>query len=262
MIAYLRSIGARHGVKSNFAELIAAAAAGDTDEVLALIADGLSPNGGDYDKRTPLHLAVGEAHAKVVDVLLAAGAEVNAVDRWNNTPIDDALRLPSDRGEPIVAALKAYGAVDRKMPRLSPIPAAKPVAKLEDEGTGSAGSAGTGSKARRFSVLRRDASMSSGQGSLEVCWDDIELKDRLGGGSFGDVFRANWKQTPVAAKSLKKLATDQERKLALADFEIEATILKNLVRVLLAGPLPDRAREGARATAGCWRPIYAPHPPT
>ena len=104
--------------------------------------------------------------------------------------------------------------------------------------------------------------MSSGQGSLEVCWDDIELKDRLGGGSFGDVFRANWKQTPVAAKSLKKLATDQERKLALADFEIEATILKNLVRVLLAGPLPDRAREGARATAGCWRPIYAPHPPT
>ena len=76
---------------------------------------------------------------------------------------------------------------------------------------------------------------SSAQGPLEVSWNDIELKDRLGGGSFGDVFRANWKQTPVAAKSLKKLATDQERKLALADFQLEATILKNLVGAIGKG---------------------------
>lgn len=53
-VAYLRSIGARHGVRSNLAELIAAAAAGDEVEVRALLDDGTSPDGGDYDKRTPV----------------------------------------------------------------------------------------------------------------------------------------------------------------------------------------------------------------
>ena len=35
-------------------------------------------------------------------------------------------------------------------------------------------------------------------------------------------------QTPVAAKSLKRLATDRDRQLALADFQIEAKLLANL----------------------------------
>ena len=63
MVFYLRSVGARHGARSNTHELIASAAAGDDAEVLALLDDGCSPNGSDYDKRTPLHLAVGEALA-------------------------------------------------------------------------------------------------------------------------------------------------------------------------------------------------------
>ena len=68
---------------------------------------------------------------------------------------------------------------------------------------------------------------------LEVHWSDIELLDRLGGGSFGDVYRASWKQTPVAAKSLKKLATDRERALALADFEVPPLAnLKPYVKML------------------------------
>ena len=37
---------------------------------------------------------------------------------------------------------------------------------------------------------------------LVVDWKEIELLDRIGGGSFGDVYRANWKSTPVAAKCL------------------------------------------------------------
>ena len=63
---------------------------------------------------------------------------------------------------------------------------------------------------------------------MEVCWDDIQLLDRLGGGSFGDVYRAMWKQTPVAAKSLKRLTTDHERNIALTDFQVEYSILQNL----------------------------------
>ena len=50
MVVYLRSIGARTGVRDNLAELTAAAAAGDEVEVRALLDDGTSPNGGDYDK--------------------------------------------------------------------------------------------------------------------------------------------------------------------------------------------------------------------
>ena len=55
MVTYLRSIGARCGVRSNLGELIAAAAAGDEVEVRALLDDGTSPNGCDYDKRTPVN---------------------------------------------------------------------------------------------------------------------------------------------------------------------------------------------------------------
>lgn len=46
----------------------------------------------DYDGRTCLHVASGLGHMKVVEFLIAHGANVNARDRFGGTPRDDAVR--------------------------------------------------------------------------------------------------------------------------------------------------------------------------
>lgn len=46
----------------------------------------------DYDKRTPLHLAASEGVVKLTQWLLENGAEVNALDRFNRTPLEEACR--------------------------------------------------------------------------------------------------------------------------------------------------------------------------
>jgi glutaminase len=51
---------------------------------------GLDINTGDYDKRTPLHLASAAGHIDIVRYLVEQGAEVNPRDRWGATPLNDA----------------------------------------------------------------------------------------------------------------------------------------------------------------------------
>eukprot|EP00894_Picocystis_sp_ML_P002705 jgi/Pico_ML_1/53222/g3802.t1 len=46
----------------------------------------------DYDRRTLLHLAAAEGKAEIVDMLLRRGADPNARDAWNRTPVEDAYR--------------------------------------------------------------------------------------------------------------------------------------------------------------------------
>lgn len=49
---------------------------------------------GDYDARTALHLACSEGHFPVVQFLIENGffKDIMVRDRWNNTPLDDAVR--------------------------------------------------------------------------------------------------------------------------------------------------------------------------
>ena len=45
---------------------------------------------GDYDFRTPLHLAACAGSVEAAVVLLDHGADPNARDRWDRTPLHDA----------------------------------------------------------------------------------------------------------------------------------------------------------------------------
>lgn len=69
-----------------------AASQGDLDEIKRLLAFGVNVNDYDYDKRSALHLAVAEGHTGVVEYLVRKGANVNAKDRFGNTPLSDAKK--------------------------------------------------------------------------------------------------------------------------------------------------------------------------
>jgi ankyrin repeat protein len=69
-----------------------AASAGDLDTLKLILEHGVDPNCGDYDSRTPLHLAAAEGQDKAVQYLIAKGADVNYKDRWGATPLQDAVQ--------------------------------------------------------------------------------------------------------------------------------------------------------------------------
>lgn len=47
-------------------------------------------NRGDYDKRTPMHLAAINGYLEIVEYLVENGCDVNPKDRWGSTPLNDA----------------------------------------------------------------------------------------------------------------------------------------------------------------------------
>ncbi|KAF3844838.1 hypothetical protein F7725_008001 [Dissostichus mawsoni] len=62
---------------------------------------------GDYDGRTPLHIAACEGHLKLVKYLLSHGATVYAKDRYGDTPLCNAVRF---RQKEVVKLLRKTGA--------------------------------------------------------------------------------------------------------------------------------------------------------
>ncbi|XP_039994041.1 60 kDa lysophospholipase isoform X2 [Xiphias gladius] len=85
----------------------AASKIGDIDALEALKEMGSNLCLGDYDGRTPLHIAACEGHLDLVQYLLGHGATVYAKDRYGDTPLCNAVRF---RHKEIVNLLRKTGA--------------------------------------------------------------------------------------------------------------------------------------------------------
>uniref|UniRef100_A0A8C6VVX1 asparaginase n=1 Tax=Nothobranchius furzeri TaxID=105023 RepID=A0A8C6VVX1_NOTFU len=85
----------------------AAAKIGDIDALEALKEMGSNLCLGDFDGRTPLHVAACEGHFRAVEYLLGHGASVHAKDRYGDTPLCNAVRF---RQKDVVKLLRKTGA--------------------------------------------------------------------------------------------------------------------------------------------------------
>mmetsp|Transcript_11744 Transcript_11744/g.32713 ORF Transcript_11744/g.32713 Transcript_11744/m.32713 type:complete len:105 (+) Transcript_11744:128-442(+) len=64
-----------------------AACEGDNAVIKRLLAEGVSVNLSDYDRRTALHIAAAEGNLSTVELLISARADVTMTDRWGHTPM-------------------------------------------------------------------------------------------------------------------------------------------------------------------------------
>lgn len=76
-------------------QLCYAAARGDTQFIKTQLIRGVDVNSTDYDKRTPLHLAVCEGQLEAVKYLVLHGADLLAKDRWDRCPLDEVEQSPN-----------------------------------------------------------------------------------------------------------------------------------------------------------------------
>ena len=73
--------------------MCAAAWDGNLDLIRVLAENKVDVGVGDYDGRTPLHLAACAGHTSVIEFLLRQpSVVVNSVDRFGGTPLEDAIR--------------------------------------------------------------------------------------------------------------------------------------------------------------------------
>ncbi|KAK1289913.1 Serine/threonine-protein kinase HT1 [Acorus calamus] len=148
----------------------------------------------DYDSRTPLHVASLHGWIDVAKCLLDYGADVNAQDRWKNTPLADA---EGAKKHSMIELLKSYGGLSfgQTGSHFEPKPVPPPLpSKCEWE--------------------------------IDPSELDFSTSMIIGKGSFGEILRANWRGTPVAVKRILPSLSDD--RLVIQDFRHEVKLLVKL----------------------------------
>lgn len=85
------------------------ASIGELDEMRHLIeTDGCDPNLCNYDRRTAMHIAACEGHIHVVRYLVERNATINVKDRFDRTPLDEAIR---NNHNDVADFLRSMGAI-------------------------------------------------------------------------------------------------------------------------------------------------------
>ncbi|KAJ3673386.1 hypothetical protein LUZ60_006760 [Juncus effusus] len=166
-------------------------------------------NARDYDSRTPLHVAALHGWVDVARCLIAHGADVNAQDRWKNTPLADA---EGAKKEEVVELLKNSGGLSfgQNGSHFEPKPVPPPLPNKCDW-------------------------------EIDPSELDFSSSSVIGKGSFGEILRAYWRGTPVAVKRILPSLSDD--RLVTQDFRHEVNLLvklrhPNIVQFL--GAVTDR----------------------
>ncbi|KAL2349210.1 hypothetical protein Fmac_003210 [Flemingia macrophylla] len=148
----------------------------------------------DYDNRTPLHVASLHGWLDVAKCLIEFGADVNAQDRWKNTPLADAEGASRTA---MIELLESHGGLSygHNGSHFEPRPVLPPLPNKCD-----------------WEVDPSELDFSS-----SVC---------IGKGSFGEILRAHWRGTPVAVKRILPSLSDD--RLVIQDFRHEVNLLVKL----------------------------------
>ncbi|KAJ0987443.1 hypothetical protein J5N97_005799 [Dioscorea zingiberensis] len=151
-------------------------------------------NAHDYDKRTPLHVASLHGWIDVAKCLLEFGANVNAQDRWKNTPLADA---EGAKRHSMIELLKSYGGLSfgQNGSHFEPKPVPPPLPNKCDW-------------------------------EIDPSELDFSTSTVIGKGSFGEILIAYWRGTPVAVKRILPSLSDD--RLVTQDFRHEVNLLVKL----------------------------------
>ncbi|XP_078160637.1 serine/threonine-protein kinase VIK-like [Carex rostrata] len=151
-------------------------------------------NARDYDSRTPLHVAALHGWIDVARCLLDHSADVDALDRWKNTPLADA---EGAKKKEMIELLKTYGghSFGQNGSHFEPKPVPPPLPNKCDW-------------------------------EIEPSELDFSTSSVIGKGSFGEILRAYWRGTPVAVKRILPSLSDD--RLVTQDFRHEVNLLVKL----------------------------------